>query len=86
MESKEASSIFQNSDFIYLLNQGDQDKGIVANALHISKLQLSFVTNFGEGEGLIIYGGVILPFVDKFPTDNELYGLLTTRFNEVVMK
>ena len=83
LESKEACSIFQNSDFVYLLNQGEEDRGIVANALHISKLQLSFVTNSGEGEGLIIYGGMILPFVDKFPTDNELYGLLTTRLSEV---
>ena len=83
LKSREAHNIFQNSDFIYLLNQGKDDRDDVAKALNISKLQLSFVTNSGAGEGLIIYGGMILPFVDKFPTDNELYGLLTTRLSEV---
>ena len=86
LKSREAHNIFQNSDFIYLLNQGKDDRDDVAKALNISKLQLSFVTNSGAGEGLIIYGGMILPFVDKFPTDNELYGLLTTRLSEVVEK
>jgi len=32
-----------------------------------------YVTHSGEGEGLLFFGNVILPFVDHFPKDLELY-------------
>ena len=35
------------------------------------------------GQGLIFYGNVILPFVDRFPTDTELYRIMTTRPEEL---
>ena len=37
----------------------------------------------GEGEGLLFFGNVILPFVDRFPTDLELYKIMTTKLGEV---
>ena len=52
--------------------------------MNISPHQLSYVTNSGEGEGLLFYGNVILPFIDRFPTDTELYRIMTTKLNEVV--
>ena len=73
-----------NSDFIYMLNQASEDRGILAKRLNISPHQLSYVTNSGEGEGLLFYGNVILPFVDRFPTDTELYRIMTTKLSEVV--
>ena len=45
--------------------------------------QLSYVTHSGEGEGLLFFGNVILPFVDHFPKDLELYRILTTKLNEI---
>ena len=36
-----------------------------------------------EGEGLLFFGNVILPFVDHFPKDLELYRILTTKLNEI---
>ena len=36
-----------------------------------------------KGEGLLFFGNVILPFVDHFPKDLELYRILTTRLSEV---
>ena len=42
-----------------------------------------YVTHSGEGEGLLFFGNVILPFVDHFPKDLELYRILTTRLSEV---
>ena len=36
-----------------------------------------------EGEGLLFFGNVILPFVDRFPTDLELYKIMTTKLGEV---
>ena len=41
------------------------------------------MTHSGEGEGLLFYGNVILPFVDHFPTDLELYRIMTTKLSEV---
>ena len=84
LASKEVEYIFENSDFVYMLNQAVGDRQILAKQLNISPHQLSYVTHSGEGEGLLFYGNVILPFVDRFPTDLELYRLLTTKLNEVV--
>ena len=49
----------------------------------ISPHQLSYVTHSGEGEGLLFFGNVILPFVDRFPTDLELYRIMTTKLGEI---
>ncbi len=82
LSSKEVENIFENSDFIYMLNQAVGDRQILAKQLNISPYQLSYVTHSGAGEGLIFYGNVILPFVDRFPTDIELYRIMTTRLSE----
>ena len=42
------------------------------------------MTHSGEGEGLLFYGNVILPFVDRFPTDLELYSIMTSKLSEVM--
>ncbi len=84
LASKEVENIFENSDFIYMLNQAVGDRSILAKQLNISPHQLSYVTHSGEGEGPLFYGNVILPFVDRFPTDTELYKIMTTRLTEVI--
>ena len=84
LASREVENIFENSDFIYMLNQAVGDRQILAKQLNISPHQLSYVTHSGAGEGLIFYGNVILPFVDRFPTDIELYRIMTTKLSEVV--
>ena len=83
LASKEVENIFENSDFIYMLNQAVGDRQILARQLNISPHQLSYVTHSGEGEGLLFYGNVILPFVDRFPANTELYRIMTTRLSEV---
>ena len=50
----------------------------IANAFLVTD-----VTHSGAGEGLIFYGNVILPFVDRFPTDIELYRIMTTKLSEI---
>ena len=84
LRSPEIANILENSDFIYMLNQASDDRSILAQRLNISPHQLSYVTNSGEGEGLLFYGNVILPFIDRFPTDTELYRIMTTKLNEVM--
>lgn len=66
-----------------MLNQAVGDRAILAKQLNISPHQLSYVTHSGEGEGLLFYGNVILPFVDRFPKDLELYRIMTTKLDEV---
>ena len=83
LSSREVENIFENSDFVYMLNQAAGDRQILAQQLNISPHQLSYVTHSGEGEGLLFYGNVILPFVDHFPTDLELYWIMTTKLSEV---
>lgn len=83
LSSREVENIFENSDFVYMLNQAAGDRQILAQQLNISPHQLSYVTHSGEGEGLLFYGSVILPFVDHFPTDLKLYRIMTTKLSEV---
>ena len=83
LASREVENIFENSDYIYMLNQASGDRQILAQQLNISPHQLSYVTHSGEGEGLLFYGNIILPFVDRFPKDTELYRVMTTKPNEV---
>ena len=83
LASREVENIFENSDFIIMLNQAAGDRQILANTLNISPHQLSYVTHSGEGEGLLFYGNVILPFVDHFPTNLELYRIMTTKLSDM---
>ena len=80
LASREVENIFENSDMIIMLNQAAGDRQILAKQLNISPHQLSYVTHSGEGEGLLFFGNVILPFVDRFPQDLELYRIMTTRW------
>ena len=73
----------RTATFIYMLNQASGDRQILAKQLNISPHQLSYVTHSGEGEGLLFYGNVILPFLDRFPKDTELYRIMTTKPQEV---
>jgi len=82
LASREIENILENSDFIYMLNQAGGDRQILAKQLGISTHQLSYVTHSNAGEGLLFYGNVIIPFVDRFPMDTELYRVMTTKLSE----
>ena len=83
LASREIENIFENSDFILMLNQAAGDRQILAKQLNISPYQLSYVTNSGEGEGLLFYGITIIPFKDKFDKSLKLYSLMTTKPEEI---
>ena len=82
LSSREIENILDNSDYIVMLNQAAGDREILAKHLTISPHQLSFVTNSNAGEGLLFFGNVIIPFVDRFPKDTELYKIMSTRLGE----
>jgi len=83
LASREIENIFENSDFVYMLNTARGDQEILQKQLNISPQQMRYVTHSDAGEGLIFYGNVILPFVDRFPQDTQLYKIMTTRPSEV---
>ncbi|MDU1326333.1 MAG: conjugal transfer protein TraE [Clostridiales bacterium] len=85
LASAEIENIFENSDFIYLLNQASGDRKILCERLNISNQQAAHISNSGPGQGLIFFGNVILPFMDHFPQDNELYSIMTTKPGESII-
>ncbi len=62
-----------------MLNQASTDRVELAKLLNISDLQMSYITNVNAGEGLIKIGSSLIPFVNKFPRNTELYKLMTTK-------
>ena len=77
-----ARGMLSNSEFLLLLNQAPSDRKDLSELLSISDTQMSYITNAGEGRGLIKVGGSIVPFINEFPTDTELYKLMSTKINE----
>ncbi|MGO1585635.1 MAG: hypothetical protein ACTHXJ_06650, partial [Mesonia sp.] len=83
LSSPKIETILENSDFVYLLNQAWGDRAILQGKLNISDYQASYITNSEEGEGLIVFDGEILPFKDKFPKNNSLYPVMTSKPEEI---
>ena len=83
LQSHTARTMLANSEFIIMLNQASTDSLELAKLLNISDLQMSYITNVGAGQGLLKVGSSLVPFINKFPRNTELYKLMTTKFGEV---
>lgn len=77
-----ARGMLANSEFLLMLNQSPSDRKDLSELLSISDTQMSYITNAGAGRGLIKVGGSIVPFINDFPTDTELYRLMSTKLTE----
>ena len=82
LQSHTARTMLANSELIIMLNQASTDRLELAKLLNISDLQMSYITNVNAGEGLIKIGSSLIPFVNRFPKDTELYKLMTTKPGE----
>ncbi len=82
LDSVQASTMLSNSEFIVMLNQAASDREKLAKLLNISNEQMSYITNADAGCGLIKYGSSLVPFVNRFPKNTQLYKLMTTRPGE----
>ena len=82
LDSVQASTMLSNSEFIVMLNQAASDREKLARLLNISNEQMSYITNADAGCGLIKYGSALVPFVNRFPKDTQLYKLMTTKPGE----
>ena len=86
LRSPEIQTILENSEFIMLLRMSSEDSKVLAERLHISDHQLSHITQASEGEGLLVFGNTIIPFIDRFPKDTELYRIMTTKPQEMIQE
>lgn len=82
LQSHTARTMLANSEFLVMLNQAATDRTELARLLNISDTQLSYITNVDFGHGLLKCGSAIVPFLDNFPRDTELYKLMTTKPSE----
>lgn len=82
LRSPTAKNMLANSEFLLMLSQAPTDQQELVNLLHISGEQLGHISNAESGHGLIKVGGALVPFVNQFPRDTELYRLMTTRPGE----
>lgn len=82
LQSHTARTMLANSEFIVMLNQASTDRLELAKLLNISDLQMGYITNVGAGQGLLKVGSSLVPFINKFPTNTELYKLMTTKPGE----
>ncbi len=83
LQSHTARTMLANSEFLVMLNQASTDRTELARLLNISDNQLSYITNVDFGRGLIKCGSAIVPFMDQFPRNTQLYKLMTTRPSEM---
>ena len=79
LQSHVARTMLANSEFIIMLNQASTDRIELAKLLNISEQELSYITNVGSGQGLIKIGSSLIPFINEFPKNTELYRLMTTK-------
>jgi len=82
LQSHTARTMLANSEFIIMLNQSSTDRLELAKLLNISELQMNYITNVGVGQGLMKIGSALIPFINQFPKNTELYKLISTKFGE----
>ena len=82
LDSVQASTMVSNSEFVVMLNQAESDQERLSKLLNISPEQMSYVNGSEAGCGLMRYGSALVPFVNRFPANTELYKLITTKPGE----
>jgi type IV secretory pathway VirB4 component len=81
--SEDARSMLSNSEFICMLSQSKNDREQLAELLNLSPEQISYVTNAQPGQGIIYCSGAVVPFINRYPENTELYKLMTTKIDDI---
>lgn len=84
LRNEASQAIINNCEFILMLSQSPIDRMSLAEMYKISETQLSYITDSPPGQGLIYNGSSIIPFVDKFPTNTQLYKIMSSKPNEKI--
>ena len=82
LASPTAKLMLSNSEFVIMLNQSAPDREELAPLMNISPTQIGYIDNAPSGQGVMRVGPNIIPFVNRFPRDTELYRLMTTKPSE----
>ena len=82
LDNSAARSILSNSEFVVMHNQAASDREKLAELFNISEDQMKYITNAEAGHGLMKIGNALVPFVNRFPKNTELYRNMTTKPNE----
>lgn len=82
LASLTARTMLSNSDFLLIMRQSPSDAAALADLLHISENQISFLKAAEPGSGLMKVSSAIVPFIDRFPKDTKLYQLINTNPRE----
>ena len=83
LDTVHGSTMVSNSECVVMLNQSMRDAEKLIQLFHISEDQTRYITNAQAGSGLLRYAGTLIPFVNRFKKDTELYRLITTKPGEV---
>lgn len=84
LESNTARTMVSNSEFVIMLNQKASDVLELSRLLEITPNQTQYFTNKDAGKGLMKIGSNLVPFVNKFPKDTQLYKLMTSKPGEAI--
>lgn len=82
LASPTAKLMLSNSEFVIMLNQSAPDREELAPLMNISPTQIGYIDNAPSGQGVMRVGPNIIPFVNRFPQNTELYKLMTTKPSE----
>lgn len=82
LNSELANKMLMNSEFVILFNQKASDREQLSQILSISASQMDYITDTEPGRGLMKIGGALIPFLNQFPKNTELYKLMTTKPSE----
>lgn len=80
--SAEARTMIQNCDFVVVMNQSAPDRSELAALYGISDTLLEYITDQSFGTGLIYNGKTIVPFINEFDENTELYRFMSTKPTE----
>ncbi|MBE6852684.1 MAG: hypothetical protein E7505_04325 [Ruminococcus sp.] len=81
LESKQASLMLGNAEFVVLLQQKNSEIKQVVDLFELSPSQEMYLKTGEKGTGLIICGKKVIPFSKKIPK-SRLYDIMSTNFKE----
>lgn len=83
IKSKQAMTMLQNSEFLVLLAQKDEDLAVLKKMLNLSDAQAKYIDTDEPGKGLIKLGKRIIPFENKIPNNSLMYKICSTKFKDL---
>lgn len=75
--------MLNNTEIVVMLDQQAGDIEVLKHMVGLTSAQSRYIIGAPVGQGLIKFGDDVIPFINKFDKDTELYRLLTTNPKEL---